>query len=160
MIYRLSQNNRSHSLMEELGIALLKPEELCRFTPAEDLGIGVSWVRKIQRERITPFSLFLQSRVYRKCSLCQRSRDHLTGVGAWAVPSSGNSQICAVAKFDRSCQEAGTAAVYYPSFPKQWYKWHFCIQKLQAHTFTVRTATAFIAAVNSHVPPSCTWSYM
>lgn len=32
--------------MEELGITLLKSEELCRFTPAKDLGIGVSWVTK------------------------------------------------------------------------------------------------------------------
>lgn len=32
--------------MEELGIMLPKSKELCRFTPAKDLGIGVSWVRK------------------------------------------------------------------------------------------------------------------
>lgn len=42
VIYMLNQNNRSHSLMEELGIMLPKSKELCRFTPSKDLGIGVS----------------------------------------------------------------------------------------------------------------------
>lgn len=139
--------------MEELGIALLKSEELCRFTPAEDLGIGVSWVRKIWREKTTPFSLFLQSRVYRKWSLCQRSQNHLTAVGAWAITPWGDSRICAVTKFylPAKKQEPLQPNVLF-SFPKQRHKWHFCTWKLQAHTLTLLIATAFTIAVKDHVP--------